>query len=85
MIVNRHLMRAVLDEMPADACKRSAYGNLADCAGVRHADVKIRRLTEVPPDGAWFTSTGDAAWNRGAVGPWLRNRFPLPCPWEVVA
>lgn len=90
MVLHRRLMLALMrhveDRLPAGAepvWKRTLYGNIAHPGvGDLHDDVKVRHPLEVPDDGRVFLSTSDYTWNRGAVGRWVRARYPDPCRFE---
>jgi len=63
--------------------KRTAYGNLARLGGEQVADVKIRHRAPRgygPKDR--FLSTMPDAFANGAVGEFIRARFPVPSPYE---
>lgn len=61
---------------------RTIVGNLQGLGGERARDVKITDLQSVPAVGASFVSTTDGSFANGAVGAWLRERFPDPCRYE---
>jgi len=90
MVIHRRLMLALMDEAdalrPAGAdpvWKRTLYGNLAHPGvGELHTDVKARDVFDVPADGQLFVSASDFTWRRGAVGRWVRTRFPDRCRYE---
>ncbi|MFW6091493.1 MAG: hypothetical protein ACODAF_06410 [Actinomycetota bacterium] len=61
---------------------RSLYGNLAGIGGELAGQHKVRGESELPEEHWLFCSTSDRMWQRGAVGRWLRERFPAPCVYE---
>lgn len=61
---------------------RTIVGNLQGLGGERARDVKITDRRTVPGDGDRFVSTTDGTFANGAVGAWLRERFPDPCRYE---
>jgi hypothetical protein len=83
MIVNRRVMAAALDAAAGHAvCKRTVYGNLADCGGVLAEDVKVRQPQEPIPDGP-FVSTWEGSFDYGShAGRELRALFPRPSVFE---
>jgi len=84
LIVNKALMRRALDlgaDLPV-LHYRTLYGNLARLAGEKIGDWKIRDSHSVPEPSWLFTSTVDTVFASGAVGTWLRARFPDPSPYE---
>jgi hypothetical protein len=62
--------------------KRTLYGNLHGVGGEQVEDVKVRGLSEDPPEGPWLSST-DAAFHRGEVGRRIKAAFPDVCRYEV--
>lgn len=61
---------------------RTLYGNMARLGGEEIGDWKIRDTHSVPDPSWLFTSTVDSVFARGAVGQWLRERFPNPGAYE---
>ncbi|WP_329368707.1 hypothetical protein OG896_24495 [Streptomyces sp. NBC_00669] len=63
--------------------KRTLYGNLHGLGGNQIPDPKI--LTRGPrfPRSATFLSTMPDTFNHGAVGTYIRARFPTPGPYET--
>lgn len=61
---------------------RTIYGNLYKIANKRMDDVKILDLDREPDPGWNFCSTVDSAFVAGAVGQYIRNRFPNMCKCE---
>lgn len=86
MVVHTPTMRRLLEahgdgRIPV-LHKRTLYGNVAHCGGVRAEDVKVRAAGDRwDPDGP-FLSTNDGVFKRARVGVWLRERFPHPCRYE---
>jgi hypothetical protein len=91
LVVHKDVMaQAVRDTMAiAVPWKRSAYGNRALRAGLiprptTRPDPKIFDLESLPgPDWDWLSSA-PYAFTVGAVGRWVRERFPDPSPYERI-
>lgn len=84
LIVDKATMKRALDlgaDLPV-LHYRTLYGNLARLAGEKIGDWKIRDVRSVPEPSWLFTSTVDTVFAAGAVGRWLRARFPEPSPYE---
>lgn len=62
---------------------RTLYGNLAGIGGSASVNHKIAERHGLPEPGWPFVSTDDGAFDRGAVGKLLRQRFPVPGPYEM--
>lgn len=79
----RRLLRALAlaDDMPM-VHYRTLYGNLEGWTGEEIPDWKISGLQVVPGDDWPFVSTADTAFATGAIGAWIRERFPERSPYE---
>ena len=62
---------------------RSLYGNYAKVGGIKADDVKIYSAG-LPQPGQALLSTSNASFKFGAVGKYIRDRFPEPSRWEVI-
>ncbi|TDC29492.1 hypothetical protein E1211_25885 [Micromonospora sp. 15K316] len=62
--------------------KRTMYGNLAALGGTRAADVKVLGRSGAFDRASPFLSTMVDSFARGAVGAFIRGRFPGPSPYE---
>jgi hypothetical protein len=63
--------------------KRTLYGNLTHMGGRTIPDVKVHGKNDPFDREATFLSTNDGSFKRGAVGAWIRSRFPDPCRYEA--
>lgn len=75
--------RAQADRRIAALAYRSLYGNVAGVGGEPMADVKIVNSRQPIPAGWPFVSTSDGSFASGRVGKEIRQRFPLPSPYEA--
>ncbi|CAL9613492.1 hypothetical protein SUDANB1_05676 [Streptomyces sp. enrichment culture] len=82
--VDKAGMLRALDAAPGhDAHKRTVYGVLAGIGGTRMPDVKVQRRGPQFDTGSPFLSTLPDSFANGAVGRFIRDSFPEPCPYEV--
>ena len=81
-LVSKNDALALLTEYPKIEMFRSFYGNMLDVPYVQHHDVKIYDLESLPVADD-FLSTTDNSFRSGAVGEWIRKRFPDPSKYEV--
>lgn len=85
IVFNRTRLRRALDlvaDRPDIRHYRTLYGNLEGWTGEEIPDWKISGLQGVPGPRWPFASTADVAFERGAVGAWIRERFPERSPYE---
>lgn len=86
MVHRGHMRKALrmIEGKPGHLHLRTVYGAIADLEGVRHGDVKFRGLTGEEKQWAHlpYVSSSDRTWAQGALGHWVRARFPDPCRFE---
>lgn len=82
IMISKKLMKDVTNKY--GKFRRSLYGNevyYTDyCEQIK--DVKIYNMIQIPKEDQLFVSTTDASFNLGAVGDYIRNKFPEPCEYE---
>lgn len=82
MLINKRKALATMRKYPDQMMFRSLYGNVNNIGGINHPDVKVFGNKEIPID-APFLSTTETSFNDGAVGRYIRERFPNKCKYEV--
>lgn len=83
ILLNKQKVLEVLEKFPIEATFRSAYGNYAKIGGELIDDVKIVDTFTIP-DKSWsLLSTREDSFNAGAVGTYLKLKFPNPCKYEL--
>lgn len=86
MIINKEKMLEVLNlAAPYNLdClhKRTLYGNMIQYGGESIADVKVYDGNQDWRVDMPFLSTSDDSFAKYPVGEWIRNRYPLPSPYE---
>lgn len=80
--INKGLLRETLDKYKLPMF-RSIYGNVNHIPYIYHKDVKIWDEYTVPEINADYLSTTADSFNKGAVGRFIRDRFPEPCEYEI--
>lgn len=83
MLINKEQMLQALDIIPECPMIRSIYGNVFNIGGIDHDDCKIMGMNEPIPDDVDFVSTEDRAFDYGAVGAQIRNRFKDKSRYEI--
>ena len=83
MLIDRKEALKILTENGKEPMFRSFYANFADIPYIRHKDVKIYDLDSLPIFDDYL-STSDESFKNGAVGVWIRDRFPEPCKYEIL-
>lgn len=81
MLINKKKALEILSA-EKECMFRSFYGNMANIPYTYHEDVKIYDNASLPKFDD-FLSTTDEAFKDGAVGEWIRERFPTPCKYEI--
>lgn len=83
MTMSRRLLADTMEFQRIDPALswRSMYGNLCHLGGAPADDVKLSGAGPVPR-GPWI-STSDASFKYHKVGEAIRQRFPLPSPYET--
>ena len=61
---------------------RNLYGNQHGVPFVYHPDVKIWEIDRVPSDDWDYVSTTEDTFRYGAVGQWIRKKYPTPSRFE---
>ena len=89
ILMDRSILKKVLEMFPDNRGTRSLYGNyLLSLPDGEHTlrgfsvDCKIFDPFSLPPEGAAFCSTEDTTFNSGAVGRYIRELFPKKSRWE---
>lgn len=83
MLINKQKALEVLNTFKSPMF-RSLYGNYVNAGGVKTEDVKIYNGWSLPEKGQTLLSTSDVSFKIGAVGNYIRDRFPEPSRWEVI-
>lgn len=80
MVFNKELFKASINKCSSPQM-RSVYGNLNAIPFVIHQDVKVYDMETIPetPD---FLSTNEGVFEKGRVGAYIREQFPIPSRWE---
>lgn len=81
-LVNKYKMLELLTSRNNNKMFRGLYGNIYKVPYIYHKDVKIYDMQSTPGDDWEYLSTTEQAFAWGAVGEWLRDRFPNPCKYE---
>lgn len=84
MLINRRDMYELLTSRDTHHSFRSLYGNYYRIPYIFHEDCKIYTMTETPGKDWEYLSTTEQSFAFGAVGEWIRDRFPNPCKFEEV-
>ena len=82
MLINKQKMKETLERFGSPMF-RSIYGNINNVPYIFHEDVKIYDDTKIPELDDDYVSTSDHTWISGAVGRYIRDKFPKPCEYEV--
>ncbi len=82
LLVDREQAMEVLHAFPDCPMFRSLYGNYWHVAGHQGKDVKIYENVGIPGEDWEMVSTSNTSFADGAVGDWIRQRFPEPCKYE---
>lgn len=86
MLINRTKMLAVMEHYPEILFTRSLYGNFYKIGGEDNADVMIKHpaqaFTWTITQRQRFISTTEESFATGAVGAYIRAKFPDPSRWE---
>lgn len=80
-LVNKALVLETLNTFDLSMF-RNLYGNQHHIPFISHADVKIWEAGAAPTDNWDYCSTTEDTFRFGAVGQWLRERFPTPSRFE---
>lgn len=80
-LVTKSVAWDLLTRYPKIEMFRSFYGNFNDIPYVSHHDVKIYDLESLPTTDDYLSTT-DVSFKDGAVGEWIRQRFPTPSKYE---
>ena len=83
ILLNRSIVKEVLEEFPIEATFRSAYGNYAKIGGELVDDVKIVDFDKIPDSNWDLLSTREDSFAKGKVGTYLRLKFSEPCKYEL--
>lgn len=83
LLVNKRDMLELLTGRDAHFSFRSLYGNMYEVPYIYHKDVKIYNMTATPGDDWDYLSTTEQSFAFGAVGEYIRDRFPDPCEFEA--
>lgn len=81
LLINKFTALGILTSYPNMKMFRSFYANMAEVPYVYHKDVKIYDLESLPQFDDYLSTT-DEAFEKGAIGPWIKNKFPNPCKYE---
>lgn len=82
-LVNRQKGLETIRQFGIGKSFRILYGNQHRIGGIIRPDVKIVNLYTTPSKTDILTSTNDESFRDGRVGKYIRERFPLPCRYEL--
>ena len=82
MLFNKHKLLEVYGAFPGFNGIRSLYGNYHKIGGQKINDCKVFTTSDNFIKNSKFLSTTDKTFRVGAVGEYIRSKFPNPCKFE---